>query len=149
MKSNLLSQKTVFSLLACIGVAVLLSSCATEGQRLMSEGASPAYGQGFDDGCSSGKKSAGDMFSQFHKNMQLFQYDQDYRQGWNDGHEECRDEWLSMNRQQRLGIEQQRAADEHSLIEHMNDTYDQQYYDQQYLPQLSPEEVEALNRLGN
>ncbi len=69
--------------------------CTTEGQRLINEGASPAYGQGFDDGCSSGKKSAGDMFSQFHKNVLQFQYNQ------------------------------------------------------QYMPQLSPKEIEELNRLGH
>lgn len=110
----------------------------------MNEGASPAYAQGFDDGCSSGKKSAGDLFSQFHKNVQAFQHNQDYRQGWNDGHEECRNEWLSMNRQQQLSIEEQRAADEHSLIKSMkNDN------NQQYLPKLSPKEIEELKRLGH
>jgi hypothetical protein len=103
----------------------------------MNEGASPAYAQGFDDGCDSGKKSAGDMFAQFHKNVQQFQHNQDYTLGWNDGHEE----WNSMNRQQRLAIEQQRAADEHSLIEDMKDD------NQRYVPRLSPAEIEELNSL--
>jgi hypothetical protein len=144
MKFQALSQKRILLIFTCVGVAALLTSCATEGQRLMNEGASPAYAQGFDDGCSSGKKSAGDMFSQFHKNVQEFQHNQDYRQGWNDGHEECRNEWLSMNRQQRLSIEEQRAADEHSLIKSM-----EKDNNQQYLPKLSPKEIEELKRLGH
>ena len=143
MHSNLLSLKNSILLTACVGAALLLTSCGTEGQRLMAEGASPSYAQGFDDGCSSGKKSAGDMFAQFHKDIRQFQSSQDYRQGWNDGHEECRNEWLSMSRQQELGIEQQRAADEHSLIKNM-----EQNNDQEYLPHLSPRELEELRRLG-
>ena len=45
-----------------------------------------------------------------------------------------------MDRQQQLSIERQRATDEHSLIENMNN--------QQDVPQLSPQEIEELNRLG-
>jgi hypothetical protein len=144
MKVHALSLKRTLLVFACVGIAALLTSCATEGQRLMNEGASPAYAQGFDDGCSSGKKSAGDMFSQFHKNVQEFRSNQDYRQGWNDGHEECRNEWLSMNRQRQLSIEEQRAADEHSLIKSM-----EKDNNQQYLPKLTPKEIEELKRLGH
>ena len=122
----------------------LLSSCVTEGQRLMNEGASPAYGQGFDQGCGSGKKSAGDMYSQYHKNVRQYQHNPDYRQGWDDGHEECQNEWISMNRQQRLGIEQQRAYDEHRFIENM----DNRQMERDAMPVLTPGEIRVLNTLG-
>ncbi len=141
MKISFPPCRKVLLLFAFIGIAAFLFSCASEGQRLLKEGASPAYAQGYDDGCSSGKRSAGDMFSQFHKNVRLFQQNQDYRQGWNDGHEECRNEWRSMDRERKLYIEQQRANDEHSLIENMKK--------QPYVPKLSPRQIEELNRLGH
>jgi hypothetical protein len=137
--------KTFLSILSSFAVLILLNSCVTEGQRLMNEGASPAYGQGFDDGCNSGKKSAGDMFAQFHKNVQQYQHNQDYRQGWDDGHAECRNERISMNRQQQLSIEQQRAHDEHKLIEKMND----RQMERDAMPVMTPEELRILNTLGH
>ncbi len=145
MKCVILSRKFIYPMVSCMGILVVLASCVTEGQRLMNEGASPAYGQGFDDGCDSGKKSAGDMFSQFHKNVQQYQHNPDYQQGWDDGHEECQNEWISMNRQQQLSIEQQRANDEHKFIENMNDR--QMVRDS--MPVLTPEELRKLNTLGH
>jgi hypothetical protein len=144
MKIDGFFQKRLFSVLACLAISIFLSSCVSEGQRMINEGASPAYGQGYDDGCNSGKKAAGDMFSQFHKNVRQYQHSQDYRQGWDDGHNECKSEWISMNRQQGLAIEQQRAADEHSLIENMK-----QDNAQQYVPKLNAREVQELNKLGH
>ncbi len=124
---------------------LLLAGCASEGQRLMQEGASPEYAQGFDDGCASGKKSAGDMFSQFHKNVRAYQQNSDYRQGWNDGHEECEEEWLSNYRQQELSIKQQRAYDEHKWLQKKEDSN----MVNDALPNLTPEQIKALNTLGN
>ncbi len=111
----------------------------------MQEGASPAYAQGYDDGCSSGKKAAGDMFAQFHKNVQEYQHNSDYRQGWNDGHEECRSEGISHMRQQEMTIEEQRAMDEHKRRELL----DNQDMAREAMPDLSQEEINNLNRLGN
>lgn len=115
------SRTYIFFLFSSTMVLILLTSCGgTEGQRLMQEGASPAYAQGFDDGCSSGKKAAGDMFSNFHKNVREYQHNSDYHLGWNDGHEECRNEGISNMRQQQLVIEEERAIDEHQRTEQLN-----------------------------
>ncbi len=123
----------------------MFSGCGpTDGQRLMQEGASPEYAQGFDDGCSSGKKAAGDMFSLFHKNVQAYRSTPDYRQGWDDGHEECKSEWLSNYRQQQLGIERQRAYDEHQRLEKMND----RDMVRDAMPDLSRKEIDQLKTLG-
>jgi hypothetical protein len=140
----MVSQKNFFSVILCLGITVMLTSCVSEGQRMINEGASPAYGSGYDAGCESGQKAAGDMFSQFHKNVHQYQHSYDYRQGWDDGHEECKSEWVSMNRQQSLAIEQQRATDEHSLIEDMK--LDNA---QQYIPRLSDQELREINKLGH
>ncbi len=126
------------------GILLIQTGCGpSQGQRLVQEGASTEYGQGFDDGCSSGKKAAGDMFSQFHKNVRLYQQDTDYRQGWNDGHEECLNEWRSMERQQDLGIKQQRALNEQKWLEKK----EEEDRARQALPKLNREQIDILNTL--
>ena len=128
---------------ACLLSVLFLAGCASEGQRLMQEGASAEYAQGYDDGCSSGKKSAGDMFAQFHKNVRAYQSNSDYRQGWNDGHEECKSEWLSSYRQQELGIQRQRAYDEHKWMENQ----EKRDMVRDAMPNLTKEQIETLNKL--
>ena len=136
-------RKTLFPLTLATVVFLFTGCGPTDGQRLMQEGASPEYAQGFDDGCSSGKKAAGDMFSQFHKNVQAYRSTLDYRQGWDDGHEECKSEWLSNYRQQELGLERQRAYDEHQRLEKMND----RDMARDAMPDLSQKEIDQLNTL--
>ncbi len=144
MSRQYFAGKKTLPFLVSAAVVLLITGCGpTDGQRLMQEGASPEYAQGFDDGCSSGKKAAGDMFSQFHKNIQAYRSTADYRQGWDDGHEECRSEWLSNYRQQELGIERQRAYDEHQRLEKMND----RDMARDAMPDLSQKEIDQLNTL--
>ncbi|HEB51375.1 MAG TPA: hypothetical protein ENI89_12290 [Desulfobulbus sp.] len=132
-------------LVALAGMLLQTGCGPTRGQQMTQEGASVEYGRGFDDGCSSGKKAAGDMFSQFRKNVGLYQQNADYRLGWNDGHEECMNEWRSMQRQQELGIEQQRAHDEHTRLERQ----EQKDMIQNALPRLDREQIDNLNKLGH
>ncbi len=136
--------RTVLMALVCLCSLFFLAGCASEGQRLMQEGASAEYAQGYDDGCSSGKKAAGDMFAQFHKNVRAYQTNTDYRQGWNDGHEECKSEWMSSYRQQELGIQQQRAYDEHKWLENQ----EKRDAAKDAMPNLTKEQIDTLNKLG-
>ena len=145
MKSLLILQNNLSFLFILTVTGVLLTGCGpTEGQRLLQEGASPAYAQGYDDGCSSGKKAGGNMFSQFHKNVHQYQGNGDYSQGWNDGHEECRSEQISSMRQQELAIEQQRAMDEHRWTEQQED----RDMARDAMPDLSPQQIHDLQTLG-
>ena len=138
-------QKSLIFFFILTTAGVLLTGCGgTEGQRLMQEGASPAYARGYDDGCSSGKKAAGDMFAQFHKNVREYQENSDYRQGWDDGHEECRSEEMSNMQQQEMAIEQERAMDEHKRIEQMEESD----MARDAMPDLSPQQLRDLNKLG-
>ena len=127
-----------------LGSALMMNGCASEGERLMREGASPAYARGYDDGCSSGKKAAGDMFSQFHKNVRLYKQDEEYRMGWNDGRQECLSERQGMQRNRALSLEAERVYDEHRRTEKMLDS-DSMARDA--MPVLSPEQLEELRRL--
>ena len=135
----------LFLAAAAGALTILLGGCAgSEGQRLMREGASPAYAQGFDDGCSSGKRAGGDMFAQFHKNVRAFQMDPDYRQGWNDGNAECRSEEISNLRQQEMGIEQERAMEEYRR----NERLEERDMVRDAMPELTPQQIHDLRNLG-
>ncbi len=138
-------KSTLFLFSSILALHSLTGCGGTAAQRLIQEGASPAYAQGFDDGCSSGKKAAGDIFSQFHKNVSEYQHNSDYHMGWNDGHEECHNEGISSIQQQQLAIEHERAFNEHKRDEQM------QYQDmvRNAVPDLNQEEIDTLNKLGS
>ena len=93
-------------------VAFFLVGCVSQKERLIQQGASPAYAQGFEDGCHSGKKAGGSWLDQFKKNTQLFNTNPDYKQGWLDGYNECEKEQEALERQNRNSIEQQRLMEE-------------------------------------
>jgi len=40
-------------------VLFIFTGCASQKEQLIKQGASPAYAQGFEDGCHSGKKAGG------------------------------------------------------------------------------------------
>ncbi len=82
------------NLLAMLTISSLLVGCVTEGDILREKGYPRAYTEGYDDGCSSGKRAAGSMFDEFKKNVHRFQDDPDYHDGWKDGHDECKSQWL-------------------------------------------------------
>ena len=71
----------------------LLTACVTEGELLKDRGYPEAYTQGYDDGCSSGKKAGGSWFDEFKKDVHRFQRDADYHDGWQDGFEECKSQF--------------------------------------------------------
>ncbi|WP_457674856.1 hypothetical protein [Thiolapillus sp.] len=87
------------SILSCTFAAVLLSGCVTEGELLRDQGYPLAYTEGYDDGCSSGKKAGGSMFDAFKKDVHRFQDDRDYHDGWQDGHDECKSQFMENMRE--------------------------------------------------
>lgn len=93
--------------------ATVMSGCVTEGEVLRDKGYPRAYTEGYDDGCTSGKKAAGSMFDEFRKDVHRFQDDRDYHDGWIDGHEECRSQWKETEHQ----------------IERSQDRYERDKYD--------------------
>jgi hypothetical protein len=49
---------------------------------------SPAYQQGYADGCKSGENSANNIVTEV-KNDAQYQSDPDYKRGWNEAHDYC------------------------------------------------------------
>jgi len=86
---------------------ITLIGCADQKQAMIDKGYPLAYVEGFDDGCHSGKKAGGNMFEEFKKDVDRFDSEKQYAQGWSDAFRQCETEQESLDRQIRMSIEQQ------------------------------------------
>ena len=66
---------------------------------MIERGFPPAYAEGYDDGCSSGKEAAGGLFAETRKDTTRYDTDSQYTQGWNEGFGTCRTEMAAMVRE--------------------------------------------------
>jgi hypothetical protein len=66
-----------------------LSGCATPPNPLMGSGHTPAYADGFNDGCQSGKASQDPVAAFYTKDTKRFDSDKQYAQGWAAGYQKC------------------------------------------------------------
>ena len=97
--------------IALLGSILLLAGCVSESEMLREQGYPAAYADGFEDGCHSGNQAAGSLFDQFAKDVNRFNSDNDYEQGWSDGFRQCETQQESIQRQVRIS-EQSREWDE-------------------------------------
>lgn len=72
-----------------LGVLLLLSGCQTTHEDLIAKGYPPAFADGFDDGCVSGRQAAGSISGEFRKNVPRYLKDKQYAEGWTDGFRQC------------------------------------------------------------
>ena len=84
----------LLSLLALAGC----SGLELQRDLMLKEGHPTPYVDGYIDGCPSGKAAGGNMYHRFTKNVMRFEVDSLYRQGWTDGFEVCRSEYLAWRR---------------------------------------------------
>ena len=68
---------------------VWLAGCQSTHQDLLAKGYPPAFADGFDDGCSSGRQAAGVITGAFRKDVPRYLKDQQYAEGWVDGFRQC------------------------------------------------------------
>lgn len=82
---------------------IVLSACGPPSEELIAQDAnvSPSYRQGFDDGCHSGRQAAGSLFDLFRKDLNRFNSDRDYAQGWSDAYRVCESKEEALERQVR------------------------------------------------
>lgn len=107
-------MKTICRLLLVLSFCSMFAffGCVTQKETMIKQGYPMSYADGFDDGCHSGKKAGGSMFDQFKKDVRRFQKDTQYAQGWSDGFRQCETEQESLQRQMRMGMEQQHLMEE-------------------------------------
>ncbi len=82
--------------LTALIAALALAACGSVKQTMIERGFPPAYAEGYDDGCASGKEAAGGLFAETRKDIKRYGSDEEYSQGWNDGFEKCRREMAAM-----------------------------------------------------
>ncbi|WP_454254729.1 hypothetical protein [Pseudomonas sp. Marseille-Q8238] len=65
-----------------------LAACQTTHERMLAEGYPPAFADGFEAGCSSGRQAAGAL-ERFRKDVPRYLSDARYAGGWDDGFRQC------------------------------------------------------------
>ena len=88
-----------------IVAVLLLAGCQSTHQQLLDQGYPPAYADGFQDGCGSGRQAAGVMAGEFRKNVPRYLHERQYETGWDDGFRQCQ--------AMRQSEDQQRYYDRH------------------------------------
>ena len=93
---------------AVVGVLALIGGCQSTHEELLAKGYPPAFADGFDDGCSSGRQAAGAINGTFRKNVPRYLDDARYAEGWSDGFRQCQ----AMRESQDREMYQSRHLDE-------------------------------------
>ncbi len=87
-----MTKRTQLTLAATAALALAFSGCASTAESMRAQGYGPDYSQGYGDGCDSGKKAGGSILDQFKKNVDMYDYNHKYREGWDDGFRQCKSE---------------------------------------------------------
>ncbi len=132
-----ISKLLIVSAIACLFVT---AGCVSQKQIMVNQGFPISYADGFDDGCHSGKKAGGNMFEQFKKDVNRFGVDRQYAQGWSDGFRQCETEQEAMQRQIRMGMEQQQFME---LKKH-NDWEEQHHLESELLQGIDTSGLKKL-----
>jgi hypothetical protein len=82
--------------LAALITALALAACTSTRGALIAQGFSPAYAEGYDDGCTSGKAAAGSTFHSARKDAGRYAADSQYGQGWDAGFARCERDMAAM-----------------------------------------------------
>lgn len=73
-----------------LGVVMALAGCQTTHEELLATGYPPAFADGFEDGCGSGRQAAGVITGVFRKDVPRYVKDRTYAEGWEDGFRQCK-----------------------------------------------------------
>jgi hypothetical protein len=70
--------------------ATAVAGCTSVQEGLSARGYPPAYAEGYEQGCASGKAAAGGLFSEAQQDRARYQdSDSEYAQGWDAGSQKC------------------------------------------------------------
>lgn len=77
-------------LLPALGMLTAITACSTQSERLIEQGATPAYAEGYADGCESGRLAGGDIFAEMKKAEGRYVNGGEYAEAWDEAFERCR-----------------------------------------------------------
>ncbi|GDY25324.1 hypothetical protein [Agarivorans sp. Toyoura001] len=98
----------ILKLTMIMAISTALFACASQSQQMQEQGYPVDYADGFEDGCHSGHQAGGSLFDQFKKDINRFEQQKQYAQGWSDGFRQCESQEEALQRQTRIAIEQQK-----------------------------------------
>ena len=130
----------LFFFLFLVFVSTSFSGCASQKEIMIQQGYPLAYADGFDDGCHSGNKAGGSLFDQFKKDVNRFEKDSQYAQGWSDGFRQCESEQEAIQRQMRMAIEQQKLSEQRES----NQLQKQHHLESEVLKGVDTESLKSL-----
>jgi hypothetical protein len=79
-----------------VGAAAVVG-CTSVHESLVERGYPPAYADGYEHGCASGKAAAGGLFAQTQKDESRYgESGGEYAQGWDAGYAKCRSDMRAM-----------------------------------------------------
>ena len=88
-----MKREEVFALLMLMAIT-LLPSCASTTGPTGAQPRTPAYADGYSDGCVSGQAAQGSVSDRERKNANRFASDEQYAKGWSDAYRKCADEQM-------------------------------------------------------
>ena len=79
-----------WQLVLVVVTAMALAACISVQEGLIQRGYPPAYAEGYDHGCASGKAAAGGLFAEEQKDQNRYQESaSEYAEGWDAGYAKC------------------------------------------------------------
>lgn len=90
----------MWRLASVLGLLLLCAGCQSTHEDLIARGYPPAFADGFDDGCISGRQAAGAITGEFRKNVPRYLKDSQYAEGWGDGFRQCQAMLENQDREQ-------------------------------------------------
>ena len=90
----------MWRLASVLGLLLLCAGCQSTHEDLIARGYPPAFADGFDDGCISGRQAAGAITGEFRKNVPRYLKDSQYAEGWGDSFRQCQAMLQNQDREQ-------------------------------------------------
>lgn len=87
-KALIAASRSLQALSMWLLTALALGGCQSTREQQLAEGYPPAFVDGFEAGCSSGRQAAGTL-DDFHKDVPRYLAIPAYAEGWNDGFRQC------------------------------------------------------------
>ena len=76
-------------LLLVLVTLAALAACSTQRERLIEQGATPNYAEGYLDGCDSGKQAGGAILTEAKKDADRYASGSEYAKGWDEAFKRC------------------------------------------------------------
>lgn len=74
---------------AVLWCCLVVAGCQSTHDQLLAEGYPPAFADGFQDGCASGRQAVDALKGQYKKDLPRYLHEPSYAQGWGDGFRQC------------------------------------------------------------